>query len=297
MRFTIDAEFLLRADGEGRDKMRERLIAKHGALRESTVARSILSRPIDAYFIGEGQRYIFILAAHHALETITTNIAFLLADMLMDRSNGKSINGIDCKLLLSKYCFLILPCVNPDGVEMRFFGASDSVLRDRQLRMSGGDFSDWQANARGVDLNHNYDAGFVVYKQLEKEMEISPGPRLYSGEYPESEPETRGVANLVRTLMPSMVVSLHTQGEEIYYQPKDRKMVRRADRLASLTGYSVTEPEGTAAYGGLSDYTGSIGIPSFTLELGKGTNPLPEEAIPSIFGRVGEALAILPTIL
>ena len=97
--------------------------------------------------------------------------------------------------------------------------------------------------------------------------------------------------------MPSLAVSLHTQGEEIYYQPKDRIMARRAERLASLIGYTVAEPEGTAAYGGLCDYTGSLGIPSFTLELGRGVNPLPEDAIPDIFKRVGEAIAILPTLL
>ena len=163
--------------------------------------------------------------------------------------------------------------------------------------MSGGDFSMWQANARGVDLNHNYDSGFLEYKRLEREEGIGAGPSLYSGEYPESEPETRGTANLIRTLSPAAVISLHTQGEEIYYQPKDRKMARRAERLAGLCGYSVGTPAGTAAYGGLCDYTGSLGIPSFTLELGKGVNPLSESDVPAIFARVGEALALLPTLL
>ena len=292
-----DSEFLLIADEAGREKMKSRLIEKHGDLRETVVARSILSRPIEGYFIGNGKKYIVVLAAHHALESITTNIAFLLSDLLLKKRKDGNINGVDCKLMLSKYCFLILPCVNPDGVELRYHGASDSLLRERQMRMSGGDFSLWQANARGVDLNHNYDAGFLEYKRLEREKGIIPGPTLYSGEYPESEPETRGVANLVRTLSPAAVVSLHTQGEEIYYQPKDRKTARRAERIASLLGYSIGIPEGTSAYGGLSDYTGSLGIPSFTLELGKGANPLDEGEVPAIFARVGETLAILPTLL
>ncbi|MBQ7343359.1 MAG: hypothetical protein IJW53_01190 [Clostridia bacterium] len=293
----IEGEFLLKADEEGRKKIKARLREKHGEIKETTVARSILSRPIEGYFIGEGKKYIAVFAAHHALESVTTNIAFLLADMLLEKSKGGNINGVDCKLMLSKYCFLIVPCVNPDGVELRLHGASDSLLRERQMRMSGGDFSSWQANARGVDLNHNYDYGFLEYKRLEREKGIAAGPSLYSGEYPESEPETRGTANLIRTLSPAAVVSLHTQGEEIYYQPRDRKTARRAERLASLCGYLVDTPEGTAAYGGLCDYTGSVGIPSFTLELGKGTNPLPEGDVPAIFARVGEALAVLPTLL
>ena len=43
--------------------------------------------------------------------------------------------------------------------------------------MNGGseDFTRWQANVRGVDLNHNYDAGFDAYKQLEPSLGITGG--------------------------------------------------------------------------------------------------------------------------
>ena len=297
MRFKIDGEFLIPADSSGRAVMREHLLAKHPSLDVTTYARSILSREIEGFGIGEGGRYILIAAAHHALETISTNIAFLLIDLLCHGRKVGRINGNDCKLLLTKYRFIVLPCVNPDGVELRYHGADESPLKDRLVRMSGADFSRWQANARGVDLNHNYDAGFMEYKRMEAAMELTCGASLYSGEYPESEPEVRGVASLVRTLMPSAVVSLHTQGEEIFFSPRDRRCRHRAERIAAEIGYAVATPEGTAAYGGLCDYSGSLGIPSFTLELGKGHNPLSESDIPSIFARVGATLATLPTIL
>lgn len=297
MRYKIDGEFLIAADESGREKMKSHLAQKHGMINHSIIARSILSRPIEAYFIGEGKRGITVLASHHALESITTNVAFLLIDYIMQKSKEGRINDVDCKMLLSKYSFLIVPCVNPDGVELRINGASDSLLRERQMRLSGGDFTSWQANARGVDLNHNYDHRFSEYKRIEAEKGIAPGATLYSGEYPESEPETRGVANFIRTLMPSAVVSLHTQGEEIYYQPKDRRMHRLAERLASKCGYSLAEPEGTAAYGGLADYCGSLGIPSFTVELGKGANPLPEGDVPRIFSQIKDAITLLPILL
>ena len=297
MRFKIDEVFLERADDKGREKMREYILKKHKDVRGIMVARSILSRSIEAYFVGSGKRCILLTAAHHALESVTANFAFVFIDYMLTKSNNDSINGIDCKILLSKYCFLIVPCVNPDGVELRINGALDTPLKERQIRMSGGDFSSWQANARGVDLNHNYDSGFSEYKVIEKEMRIAPGSTLYSGESPESEPETRGVANLVRTLMPYAVVSLHTQGEEIYAGPKSKGVIRCAERLSAMTGYRLASPEGTAAYGGLCDYTAGLGIPSFTFELGKGTNPLDESALPAIFQRVADAIGILPTLL
>ena len=155
----------------------------------------------------------------------------------------------------------------------------------------------WQANARGVDLNHNYDYRFSEYKRIEEERDISAGPTLYSGEYPESEPETRCVANLVRTVAPRAVVSLHAQGEEIYAFPHTKRVKRIAGRLAGMCGYSLSVPDGTASYGGLSDYSGSLGIPSFTFEVGKGKNPLPESLISEVFIRVRDAIALLPTFL
>lgn len=292
-----DKAFLLPADESGREKMTECILRNHPGVSSVPIARSILGRQIDSFSIGSGKRYVLILAAHHALESITANLAYLLIDRLL--SLGESCNhyGFDCKLLLSKYRFIVVPCVNPDGIELRLHGASESPLYDRQMRMSGGDFTSWQANARGVDLNHNYDLGFFEYKKIERERGIEPGPTLYSGEYPESEPESRAIASLVRTLMPSLVVSLHSQGEEIYAFPRTKRVERMAGWLSSMTGYTLAIPTGTAAYTGLCDYTASLAIPSFTLEVGRGRNPLSEEQVTDVFLRTWKALVLLPTLL
>jgi g-D-glutamyl-meso-diaminopimelate peptidase len=76
--------------------------------------------------------------------------------------------------------------LNPDGVDLQIKGIeAGGILSERLLKMNGReDFSHWQANARGVDLNHNYDAGFHEYKKLEKENDICAGATRYSGEYP-----------------------------------------------------------------------------------------------------------------
>ncbi len=288
--------FLKPADCIARTQMRDTIIDRYG-ISPTVLGRSILSREIECYRIGSGEKYILVAAAHHALESITVNIAFLLMDILMSKMETGSVNGVNCKLLLSNYSFMILTCVNPDGIELRMHGASDTPLYDRQMRMSGGSFSSWQANARGVDLNHNYNFRFAEYKYIERERGITAGPTLYSGEFPESEPEVRTVANLVRTLMPRAVVSLHSQGEQIFSMPRDRAVRRIAERLGSICGYSVCEPADTACFGGLCDYCGNLGIPSFTYELGRGKNPLPESDIIPIFKRVYPSLALLPTML
>ena len=294
---TTDKIFTLPADSDGRSKMREWILKKHKGTEVTRVARSIFSESIDAFFIGGGRRYIVVAAGHHALESVTVNVAYMLIDALLSPALINAFYSIDCKLLLSKYRFIVIPCVNPDGIDIRYHGAESTPLYDRLYRMSGGDFSTWQANARGVDLNHNYDFRFGEYKLIEAERGIVPGPSLYSGEYPESEPETKGVASLIRTLDPAAVISLHSQGEEIYSFPNTPRVRRLALRLAQMTGYMLSTPTDTASYTGLCDYTSSLGIPSFTLEVGKGKNPLPESAAKDIFLRIGRAVITLPTLL
>ena len=164
------------------------------------------------------------------------------------------------------------------------------------MKMADGITSDWQANGRGVDLNHNYEYGFAEYKRIEYSRGITAGKTLFSGEYPESEPESRLAANLVRILNPNAVVSLHSQGEEIYFAPSAAH--RPAMNLARLTGYNVSVPSDTAAYGGLCDYTGyTLGIPSFTIEIGRGKNPLSESLLPSILKRIIPALLCVPRLV
>ncbi len=248
----------------------------------TVIARSILGRDIDCYRLGSGARNIAIVGAHHGMEYISGAVAYDLIDFLAEKSTrGLTCYGVNVEILLQMFTFWIIPCLNPDGVQLCTEGITKTPLYDRQVRMNGGslDFSTWQANARGVDLNHNYAEGFFAYKAIEREENISAGKTRFSGEYPESEPEARGMANFIRTVMPTAVVSFHTQGGEIFSSPKDARTARIAGKLADAVGYKSAYPTSHAAYGGLCDYTGAqLRIPSFTVELGRGKNPLPHEA-------------------
>ena len=58
---------------------------------------------------------------------------------------------------------------------------------------------------------------------------------------------------------------------------------------------SITLEINTA--GRITRDTGAMGIPSFTYEVGKGKNPLPESAVYAIFERVADSIVLLPTFL
>ncbi len=272
----------------------------------SYIGTSILDRAIPILHIGNGSRRVLYVGAHHGMEWITSLVLTQFSEELCEVIGAKRrICGIYPCDLLSGYTLSIVPMLNPDGVEYQIHGVSeDNPLRARLLEMNGdsADFSAWQANARGVDLNHNYNAGFEEYKKIEKEQGIKKGaPTRYSGECAESEPEVAALCNFIRFLAPWRgVMTLHTQGEEIFAPPCDgsNKNVVTARRLSELTGYRLSRADGLAAYGGMSDWCAEkLSIPSFTMECGRGKNPLPITQTSSIYATMRAALFLFPTIL
>ena len=138
----------------------------------------------------------------------------------------------------------------------------------------------WQANADGVDLNHNYNANWSMILS-------SPAPSLYGGEYPESEPEVNAVADFVRSHDIDVVIAFHSQGREIYYDFDGMEMPEAVDiakAMAKASGYALARPSGTAAYGGFKDwFIKEFGRAGYTVEIGAGKNPLPLEDMGGVY--------------
>ena len=243
---------------------------KHSHLTHFTIGKSLMGNPLYALALGEGEPRVLYVATHHALEWICGHLLLHFAEEYTKRSaENQAPPGT----------IYLVPLLNPDGVQLH---ASGITL-----------FSHWQANARGVDLNHNYPAGFSAYKNIERELGILGGaPTRFSGESPLSEPETAYLISAIQTLGIQGILTLHTQGREIYGGAK-----KTATILARRTGYVYTQPQGTAAYGGLTDYMNIIGIPCLTLECGSGVNPLPPCCFSSLVEETAPFLWKFPLLL
>ena len=273
-------------------------------LQFSYLTESVMGKGIPLLRLGEGEKEIYYIGTHHGAERITAALLIrFLFEFCALVKNGYPVLGMNVAYILKSRSLFFVPMLNCDGADIAANGApKDSLLYSRLVQMNGSeDFTHWQANARGVDLNHNYDAGFAAYKQIERDLGIKGGaPTRYSGEFPESEPETGAICNYLRFNRPTAVLTLHTQGREIYYTsggkcPSTSKAA--ALRLAKCTGYRMREPEGAAAYGGLTDFCiQKLGIPAFTFECGKGKNPLPQSDLPLLYAEIREALFTFPSM-
>lgn len=277
------------------------LAGRYPFLEFNYLTESVMGKGIPLIKIGSGEKKIYYIGTHHGAERITSAILLRFINDFCERvKRGESVYGLLPEFIVKKRTLVFIPMLNPDGADISANGVgNDDLMYERLVRMNGSsDFTRWQANARGVDLNHNYDAGFSEYKAIEKSLGINGGsPTRYSGEAPESEPETSALCNYIRFNMPTALMTLHTQGREIYCGGNIKKASPAAARLAEYTGYKLCEPTGAAAYGGLTDFcVEKLNIPAFTLECGRGQNPLPPSDISEIYAELRRALFTFPTM-
>ena len=280
------------------------LKSRYPFIEVGIAGKSVLGKNLYTLKLGNGPVEVFYNSAHHALEWITSPLLLKFTENFAKAySEGRKMRGYDLQDIWKQNTIYIMPMVNPDGVDLVLQGLQrDNPFYDRLIawnkgRMSFGDV--WQANIRGVDLNHNYDASWELSKQAEPAYDVhGPGPTRFSGTHPESEPESRAVAEFTRNHNFKLVLAYHSQGEEIYWTYQD-KTPSEAQRIAQLfskvSGYAMAEPTGITSYAGYKDwFIDKFRKPGYTIEVGFGKNPLPISQFSKIYQDNEELMLLAP---
>ena len=264
-----------------------------------SIGKSVLKRDICALSVGNVEKgATLFVGGTHGQEWLTVSLLLLfLDDLLSSIPSGEPLEEIDFSLALQKRGLIIVPALNPDGIEIALYGPKSAKWRKNcvQKILARSELT-WQANARGVDLNHNFDAGFPILQKLEREAGFcGPSPRRYGGKHPLSEPESRAIVKYVRKNNISRLYAFHSQGEEIFYEydsipvPQGEEI---AQTLSKLSGYDLVENAGLYSHGGLKDwFIKEFRRPGFTIEIGKGENPLPLSDLDSIYRKIRRMMA------
>jgi len=265
-------------------------------LAAGRIGESVLGRSIPWIRFGRGRKRVHMNAACHGNEWITSlALMTLVEDLACARAAGLPLRGVDPLELEREVSLWLVPMVNPDGVRLAQEGAwSGGPLAPELVRWNGGSdrFFRWKANARGVDLNDQFPAHWE--EERRRRCRDGPGPRDYTGTAPLSEPESRALASFTDALRFDMVVALHTQGQEIYWNyrdlepPEAEAMAERMARAAGA-GYRAVKLGGSDA--GFKDwFIQAYRKPGFTVEAGLGVNPLPLDDFPQVYDELAPLL-------
>lgn len=282
------------------------LKARYPFIQYGSAGNSVLNRKLYYLKLGEGPNRIFYNSTHHGLEWITSLLLMkFIENFAKAYSRKKSIREYDIEDIWKRSTLFFIPMVNPDGVDLVLNGLHrdnpyyEHLIKWNRERRNFGEV--WQANVRGVDLNHNYDASWNLSKQSEYRYGIY-GPRAtrYSGPYPESEPETKAMVEFTRENDFRLVLAFHSQGEVIYWnynKAAPETALEIAAMFSKVSGYQLDEAAGIASYAGFKDwFIQEFRRPGYTIEVGSGKNPLPLCQFNKIYND-NEELLLLATIV
>ena len=170
-------------------------------LRE--IGRSVENRPLWALRIGERRgsaQKVAVLGCHHAREWISVEVAYRLAEYLVDNASADPVRG-----WLQRGEVWVAPMVNPDGHEHT--RTQNRLWRKNRRRNPDGSI--------GVDPNRNY--GYMWGVLNVNTSSHVPSDETYVGPRAFSEPETRAVRDLVARELFGGVLTYHSYSQLILY--------------------------------------------------------------------------------
>ena len=286
-------------------------------LQLHSAGKSVEGRDITEVILGniESRFHILIQASMHAREYMNTILMMNQINDYLRQKTGKCLENQSCKRYASfqdvygihtfsrdkKYihralnniqdiCFHIIPMANPDGVtlcqNMNAALANPIVKKCAASRQEANNFIQrWKANARGVDLNRNFDIGWASYIGAP-----APCGEGYKGPSPASDPETQASLHTASKYKFACCISYHSSGNLIYWDYGCRGNLRQkelalANYASTIIGYPLHSTiQDAAATAGCSDYfVLKLKIPAITIETGAGECPLSTEEYPEIY--------------
>ena len=270
------------------------LTARYPFLKLSEIGRSVMGNALWCMSFGRGNNRVLYNASHHANEWITTALLLKYTEELCRAFSSDGTVFSQNAREIFDYCTLaLIPAVDPDGIDLVTGELSGGDFFNYAYRLSL-DYpqypfpSGWKANIRGIDLNLQYPAGWEQARENKALLGItSPAPADYVGSAPLTAPESRAMYDFTLSFMPFLTLSCHTQGEVIYwkyldYTPYNSRVI--ADVFSSASGYALEDTPFASGFAGYKDwFIETFDRPGYTIEAGRGTNPLPLSQFDKIY--------------
>ena len=221
-----------------------------GSPSTSLVALSAGGKPIQSFRVGSGETVVAIVGGIHGGYEWNS---ILLAEALLDYYRARP------KEIPAGIALDIIPNANPDGLYAVTGFDGPFTAADIATDSTPGRF-----NGNGVDLNRNWDCNWAAAALWRDQI-------VFGGEFPFSEPETRGLSDYLLNLQPVVVIFLHSAADALYVSGCDgihAPSYTLAQVYGQASGYPINEVfDSYPITGDAGDWLTLQGIPSFTVEL------------------------------
>lgn len=135
---------------------------------------------------------------------------------------------------------------------------------------------------------YNFQLGWENAKEIKYAQGFNkPAPRDFVGYGPLTEPEALAIYNFTLIHNFKLIISYHTQGQEIYWNfqninpPRGYKI---GQNFAKSSGYLLTDVPYNSSFAGFKDwFIQEYNRPGYTIEAGLGENPLPLSQFDEIY--------------
>jgi g-D-glutamyl-meso-diaminopimelate peptidase len=246
--------------------------AYNDSIQIKIIGRSHFGRDIYAIHLGTGKKNILLIGSHHGREWLTSMLLMKMLETYANAYQNQLPIGTNPTNILNDVSIWFVPMVNPDGVDIQqnHIGEFPPEHQTRLLFMNKGknDFIRWKANGMGVDLNRQYPMDWRSIARKPK----GPAYQFYKGKAPLEAAEVVVLTNFIQDIQPSMALTYHTAGREIYWRYKNGMHLVRdyilAKKVAKLTGYKLAKPPKKAVGGGFTDwFIPTYHRPAMTIEI------------------------------
>ncbi|HRY31160.1 MAG TPA: M14 family zinc carboxypeptidase [Candidatus Paceibacterota bacterium] len=222
--------------------------------QEILIGKSVEGREINAYVFGTGKTpLLFIGGIHGGYEWNSVVLAYRFIDYFKQNPNTIPEN----------FSVAVIPSANPDGV-YKYIGKEGKFdLTDLPAEKNTTGLG--RFNARGVDLNRNFDCRWSPEASWRNN-------KVGAGDFPFSEPESQAIRDFVLKIKPRAVVSWHSQANTIYAGECGNGILPETTDIMNIysekSGYlKSTTFDDYVVTGDLEGWLATINIPSITVEL------------------------------
>ncbi len=213
----------------------------------TTLGKSEANNDIPMITLGKGEKKALVVGAIHAREHITTKYLLRCIEdycFATTTPSGK-LGNFNIRKLLKEYTLYIVPCTNPDGLE---------IIRSRltPIDYTVKDLTEYKANYNGVDLNRNFP---LAWDKINNGV-TKPSDYYFKGYKSGDQKETQALMNICESNEFEFMLSIHIKGNCLYwgdtYNTKYNARYKAfAKDIANTCGFYMTQPTKDAtSYGG-----------------------------------------------